>query len=96
MTDLYQPLDLTVNKWVKSKVMNRFNNWYRKELNYELDSGKLLDEVNIKPEMMKPLHAGWLIETYNELSSNEGKQVIISGWRAAGIMNAIETGLEGF
>ena len=98
MTDVYQPLDLTVNKWVKNKIMNRFNNWYRIELNSELDSGKSLDEVNIKFQLskMKPLHAGWLIETYNELSSDEGKQVIISGWRAAGITKAIERGLEGF
>ena len=45
------------------------------------------------------LEVGCLVENFlisNELLSDEGKQVIISGWRAAGITKAIERGLEGF
>ena len=45
---------------------------------------------------MKPLHAGWLIDVYNQLSLFEGEQIILSGWKAAGISVALEKGLAGF
>ena len=45
---------------------------------------------------MKPLHAGWLIDIYNELSSFEGRKVILGGWKGAGITDAIAKGLIGF
>ena len=45
---------------------------------------------------MKPLHAGWLIDVYNQLSLSDGKQIILSGWKAAGISDALEKGLAGF
>ena len=41
---------------------------------------------------MKPLHARWLIKLYNMMTTGEGKQVIKSGWEAAGITEAIEIG----
>ena len=84
MTDVFQPLDLTVNKWVKSKVTFRFNAWFRNSLNKELDDGKALDEINRKILLttMKPLHAGWSIDIYNKLSSPEGRKVILGGWKS--------------
>ena len=98
MTDVYQPLDLTVNKWVKQKMTSKFNAWYRDTLNNELDAGKTLDEINIKFLLttMKPLHANWLIDIYNDLSSAEGKKVILGGWKGSGITAALEKGLSGF
>ena len=45
---------------------------------------------------MKPVHAGWLIDAYNKLSSSDGKSLILSGWKAAGISEALEKGLAGF
>ena len=84
MSDFFQPIDLTVNKWVKSKVTSKFNAWFRNSLNKELDDEKALDEINIKFLLttMKPLHAGWLIDIYNELSSPEGRKVILGGWKS--------------
>ena len=45
---------------------------------------------------MKPLHAIWLISSYNKLSSVEGKEVILSGWKASGITEALLKGVAGF
>ena len=81
MTADFQVLDLTVNKWVKNITMNKFNAWFADILRRELDSGKTFDGINIKFKLttMKPLHAGWLIDVYNQLSSSDGKQIILSG-----------------
>ena len=43
---------------------------------------------------MKPLHAGWLVEFYNFMTSSEGKKYIESGWRTSGITDAISMGKE--
>ena len=98
MTADFQVLDLTVNKWVKSLMMEKFNDWFATCLRQELDSGKSLDDINIKFKLstMKPLHAGWMIDVYNRLSSLEGKQIILAGWKASGIADALEKGLSGF
>ena len=45
---------------------------------------------------MKLLHAGWLIDCYNQLTSSHGKEIILAGWRASGISAAVEDGLIGF
>ena len=31
--------------------------------------------------IMKPFHARWLIELYKILKTDQGKEVIISGWQ---------------
>ena len=98
MTDEFQVLDLTVNKWLKGVIKGKFQDWFANQLRMELDCGKSLDDINIKflLSTMKPVHAGWLIDAYNKLSSSDGKSLILSGWKAAGISEALEKGLAGF
>ena len=83
MTADFQVLDLTVNKWVKGIMMGKFNDWFAETLRRELDCGKSLGDITIKFKLttMKTLHAGWLVDVYNQLSSFEGKQIILSGWQ---------------
>ena len=38
---------------------------------------------------LKPLHANWLIECYNSLTSPENQGVILAWWRASGISEAL-------
>ena len=78
MTDLFQPLHLTTNKWVKDFMKKNFCKWFTAKLREVLKQGQNLENVDIK------LHATWLIDCYNQLSSHQGKEVILSGWRAAG------------
>ena len=42
--------------------------------------------------MLKPIHAKWLVDFYNHMTTPEGKQVISSGWSAAGITYALKNG----
>ena len=97
MTDLFQPLDLTTNKWVKNFMKKKFCDWFTCQLREGLKKGQPLEEIDIKFQLttLKPLHATWLIDCYNKLSSNEGKEVILSGWRSSGIADAIEMGSAG-
>ena len=37
----------------------------------------------------KPIHAGWLVEFYNHMTTSKGKEVN-SGWKAAGISDAVK------
>ena len=41
---------------------------------------------------MKLLHANWLIDLYNELTSPPAKDVIIGGWKKSGIQDALKLG----
>ena len=41
---------------------------------------------------MKPLHGSWLIDMYNELTSENCKEMIKSGWERSGIMDAVSSG----
>ena len=45
---------------------------------------------------MKPLHAWWLKDCYNHLTSSHGKENILAGSRASGVSAAVEDGLIGF
>ena len=38
----------------------------------------------------KPIHAGWLVEFYNHMTTSKGKEIINSGWKAAGISDAVK------
>ena len=75
MTDYFQVLDLTVNKWVKVFMKQKFNEWFAAQLRDELESGKELENITIKflLSTMKPFHAGWLIGCYYQLTLSHGK-----------------------
>ena len=98
ITDYFQVLDLTVNKWMKDLMKQKFNEWFATQLRNKLESGKELENITIKflLSTMKPFHAGWLIDCNNQLASSHGKEIIFPGWRASGISAAVEDGLIGF
>ena len=45
---------------------------------------------------MKPLHANWLIDLYNELTSPRAKDVIIGAWKKSAIRYAVKRDSRGF
>ena len=57
----------------------------------DLDEGKELDsiEIKLKISVIKPLHANWLMELYNHLTSPMGRQIYIKGWKVSGIHDAV-------
>ena len=50
-----------------------------------------LNEINARLLLsaLKPLHAGWVMNLYNEITSEKSKDIIANGFRAAEITNAI-------
>ena len=93
MTGLLQPLDLTVNGYAKKYCKSKFNQWYISEITKQMDGGKSVEEIDVKLHLdrLKPLHAEWLVELYNQMKT-KGKNIIMSGWKSAGIPVAIRTG----
>ena len=94
MTKFYQPLDLTVNGHAKRFFKSKFSAWYADQISKQLNEGVKIDEVDVKFRLttMKPLHAQWVVDFYNEMTASKGSTIIESGLRAAGISDAIRLG----
>ena len=94
MTYLLQLLDLSVNGYAKKFTSRKFSEWYSSEIMKQLDDGKELHDINIdlKLSKLKPLHAEWLVELYNQMSTAEGQKIIHSAWKASGITEAMKAG----
>ena len=59
MTQLFQPLDLTVNKHCKSYLKQLFTEWYAQQIKNQLSLWKIVEEIKIEFRLttLKPLHA---------------------------------------
>ena len=77
-------------------MARKFNDWYTGQVSAQLDKGVSTDEVDIKLHLslMKPLHAGWLVDFYNHMTSGAEKKVIDKGWTSSGIKDATALGLD--
>ena len=72
MTRFYQPLDLTVNGRAQRFIARKFNCRYFQHISDELESGKSLQEANVKLHLLilKSLH---VVGFYNNIKSVEEK-----------------------
>ena len=59
MTNLFQPLDLTVNGATKAFLERKYTEWYSKKISKALVDGIALDdiEIELKLSVLKPLQA---------------------------------------
>ena len=94
MTKFYQPFDLTVNGFAKRFMARKCNDWYTEQVSAQLDKGISIDDIDIKLRLslIKPLHASWLVDLYNHMTSGAAKDLIGSGWASSGIKDAINLG----
>ena len=55
---------------------------------------KDLEDIDIllTLSMLKPVHASWVVDLYNYLTTTKGKVVIENDWKKSGITEAIEGG----
>ena len=97
MTNHFQPLDLTVNGFVKRFMRAKFNSWYSSQLRRQLDEGKQLQDIDVllRVSILKPFHAEWLVDCYNRMTITAGRNIILSGWKSAGIMEDLQAGTDG-
>ena len=91
MTHFFQPLDLTVNREAKTFITDQFTSWYSAQIQSQLDSGVVLDDVDVdlRLSVLKPIHATWIVSMYNHLSSSEGRHSIAKGWKKAGVTDVV-------
>ena len=75
-------------------MIRKFNGWYTSEIGKALDEGQDYRniEIPLRLSALKPLHANWLVELYDFLTSQKGKDIIVNGWKAEGITQAVESG----
>ena len=71
-----------------------FAEWYSKQVEDALAHGKKIEDIEIKfyLTVIKPLHAKWLMELYNHITSEDGSKVIINGWKRSGIYDPAKGG----
>ena len=96
MTHLFQPLDLTVNGYFKQFMKRKFVEWYANKITRALDNGQDLEGITteFKLSTVKPLHAKWVMEEYNHMTSYIGKDICLKCWKKSRIQDALENGLE--
>ena len=85
MKNFLQPLDLTVNGYVKKFI------WYSLQTGNQLDVGKQLQDIDVslRLSLLKPCHAEWLVECYNHMTTTAAQNIIQNGWKAAGTTEAL-------
>lgn len=96
ITHIFQPLDLTLNGYLKQIMNRKFVDWYVSQTMEVFDKGHDLKTIDIKFRslVMKHLHAKWLIEAYNPMTSAAERKGCVKGWERTGIQDAVERGSE--
>ncbi len=94
MTNYFQPLDLTVNGPAKQFLKTKFEEWYARQIEAQLNRGIDIYSVDVprKLSIMKPVHAKWLIGLYDYLRNS--RAMIMKGFDMAGINDALTGELE--
>ena len=87
MTHFFQPLDLTVNGSAKNFMRKEFVTWYAEEDKKQMDAGVPAEsiDVNLKLTSLKALHANWFTELYNVLTTADGRETVLNGWKKSGV-----------
>ena len=74
---------LTVNGEAKRFMKDKFTTWSSEEVQKQINpgNGDANGEVNVDLRLtaLKPLHASWLVDLYNHLSSDIGRCHIAEG-----------------
>ena len=66
---------------------------YMQQVDNALQVGTKLEfNIEFRLSVIKPLHAKWLVEYYNHISSETGTEVIVNEFKLAGIYDAIRSG----
>ena len=85
MTHFFQLLDLTVNRFAKKFMRKKFVSWYAEEIKKQMDAGVPAESIDLKLTSLKALHANWLIKLYNVLTTADGKDTVLDGWKKNGV-----------
>ena len=93
VTNLFQPLDITVNRSFKALMKGKFTEWCSRQIAGELKEDDI--EIKLRLSVLKTLHVKWLTDTFNFMTSQARSEVISKGWKEAGITEVLSKGLSG-
>ena len=85
MTHFFQPLN---SQRVRKKFYEKkFVTWYAEEIKKQMDAGVPTEsiDVNLTLTSLKALHANWLIELYNVLTTADGRETVLNGWKKSDV-----------
>ena len=87
MTNLFQPLRLTVNGHCKAFLKRKFAQRFAQQFDKQLSLGKRVEDIEMKFHLteIKPIHPKWITQFYNYMSTQDGFKVIINSWKKSGI-----------
>jgi len=65
-TDRLQPMDLSVNKPIKSHLQSSFQAWYASQVKKQIQEtlGSSLTPIDTRLNVIKSEHAQWVIDAY--------------------------------
>ena len=75
-------------------MKGKFNKWFSRQISLGLENGVEVDgiEVDYRLSVLKPLYTKGLVELYNHMSTDQGKEIVANGWKKANIFDAIKFG----
>ena len=85
-TGLLQPMDISVNKVVRSFLRRNFSEWYINELT-ELFINDEDEIADLSSARMKCVGGKWIVDMFKYLEDNP--QIIVHGFRHAGVFGAL-------
>ena len=86
-TGQLQPMDISVNKVVKSFLRSKFSEWYSDELAELLDDDNNDSTVDLSMARMKSVGGKWIVQLYEYLENNP--HIIVHGFRHAGFFSVL-------
>ena len=81
-----------MNKPVKSFVSNKYQDWYADRVSEQLNRGVAPHDVkvDVKLSTVKPLHAQWVVDYYNNMQLASSKSIIKKGFKKVLIRDAFD------
>ena len=74
-------------------MKKRFQAWYAEEVQKQLTSGTTISDVKIdtRTSILKPKSVNWLIGTLDSHTLSQKPEIVINGFRKAGILDALKS-----
>ena len=93
VTNKFQPLYISINQSRKKFVSNKFNAWYADRVSKQLQNGVAPGDVKVSLKLsdLKPLHAQWIVETYNHLKYQNDSVIKVSILQASARLSHVQT-----
>ena len=88
-TDLFQPIDISVNKPFKNHLRRCFAEWCSQQVSLQLPTGTQVDNVKIDTRMsvLKESGVKWLMSLFHYIKSYP--DIIVNGFVKAGITDPL-------